>query len=81
MSITIQSPVALKTCPFCGGKAEMKLSNPLMHNAIRVECVVCRCTSSLFMEANTVAFNGTHSRYVTLEECIDKATENWNRRA
>lgn len=72
---------ALKLCPFCGGSAELITGvNAFNMRYARVSCRVCHCTAGYLTEGKTVAFKGFPSRYVTLDECIDKAREKWNHR-
>ena len=73
MTILIKPPEALQSCPFCGGEAEMKMSDVFGANAVRINCTKCHATSNLFTEGKTVAFTGSPSRYITLKECIDKS--------
>lgn len=80
MAVLIKPPTHLKDCPFCGGKAEMKLSDAFGSNAVRIECKECHALSNLFVCGNTLGFNGISPRYVSLCECVKKVTEQWNMR-
>lgn len=72
----------LKSCPFCGGKAEMKQGEFLGHQKVYVQCARCHCMSQAQTEGYTIAFPkvGQHSRYVSLEECKAKVEKSWNMR-
>lgn len=62
----------LKSCPFCGGDAELKTTintkNFPTYQKAYVECKDCKAATDLFTDKNC---NGQH---------IFKAIEAWNRR-
>lgn len=70
----------LRKCPFCGGKAELKVSKVCGADAVRVSCTSCHCFTNLFPVGNTFPFEGLPSRYISLDECMKKAADSWNRR-
>ena len=77
----MQKMIGLRECPFCEGEAELKVQdNVFGMKAARVTCKSCHCVSNCFVEGKTVAFTNIPSRFVTLEECINKAVDQWNRR-
>ena len=58
----------LKTCPFCGGKAEIKVNEQTLHG--KAYCDKCKVTMSR-------SFKGSKRIKELLEELM---TEEWNRR-
>lgn len=73
----------LDCCPFCGSKAELKVSDMLMGGngyMVRVHCKECHCLSNAYPTGQTVGFEHVPSRYITLEEAKANAREAWNRR-
>lgn len=73
--------IHLRKCPFCGGEAELKVQDNIFGMKMaRITCKSCHCVSNVFVEGKTVAFAGIPSKYVTLEECINKAAEQWNKK-
>lgn len=81
MTSLTKTPITLKPCTFCGGAVELKTWNNIFGmKAARVTCVLCHCSSDVYTEGKSVAFEGIPSRCVTLEECIDRATRDWNQR-
>lgn len=72
----------LRACPFCGGKAELKVSDHPFGDClmVRVHCLECHCVSNLYQTGMTLGFVGHPARNVTLEEAKKKAREAWNRR-
>jgi len=73
----------LDRCPFCGGKAEMKVAgHPLSDSefVVRVSCIDCHCMSNSYQTGQTIGFQNMPSRYVTLGEAKAQAVKSWNRR-
>lgn len=68
----------LEKCPFCGGKAELKLSQHGIREEICCARAVCKECGASTPQALTgkVMFGG----YVTLDEAIIKARDRWNKR-
>lgn len=74
----------LKCCPFCGGKAELRVAeHPLATGEfmVRVYCTKCHCVSRAYDTGKTMGFRNIPSKYVTLEEAEEKAMETWNERS
>lgn len=72
----------LNRCPFCGGKAELKVTDSIFDDGrfmVRVHCTECHCVSNTYTTGQTQGFVNMPSRYVTLEEAKEKAAEAWNR--
>lgn len=62
------SETMLKPCPFCGGKAKMKLRQfDLFQVGVQVICQTCGCRTDLIAPSTEYAAR-------------DKAIEAWNRR-
>lgn len=70
----------LKPCPFCGGDAELREQNFVGHPRIFVSCTKCKSVGQIHTEGHTVAFKGIQSRYISVEECREKAIGAWNKR-
>ena len=72
----------LRACPFCGGKAELKVADHPFGDClvVRVNCSECHCESNSYQTGMTLGFPGHPSRNVMLGEAKEKAREAWNRR-
>lgn len=73
----------LNRCPFCGGKAELKVTDSIFDDGrfmVRVHCAECHCLSNTYTTGQTQGFANMPSRYITLEEAKEKAAEAWNNR-
>lgn len=69
---------SLEKCPFCGGEAELKLSQHGIREEIccvRAVCKECGASTPQAMTGKTM-FGG----YVSLDEAIVKAKDRWNKR-
>ena len=83
MTQVIETDV-LKSCPFCGGKAELKADPHPMNEAYtlyRVVCRDCQITGKVFLEGPTMQTGNEPSGFIAVEEAAKKATEAWNHRA
>lgn len=78
----------LKNCPFCGGKAEIKVHNPEYYGygfcGAVARCTVCGAKSrTASITYPTLKEDGRLSTHITPESIIngiDNATKLWNRR-
>lgn len=73
----------LASCPFCGGRAEMKVTDNPFNNGnlmVRVHCTSCHCVSTTCHTGWTMAFGDIPRRNITLEEAKADARAAWNRR-
>lgn len=78
--------VKLKTCPFCGGNAEIVDSNVYLDKAKRVRCTGCRVyTPPVLIDHPSYTHrsfpNLDESTRYTEEQAAKKAVEFWNRRS
>lgn len=63
---------ALKSCPFCGGKAVL-----FVENGVQVMCLSCGVRTSL--KVDRIYQRGV-SQERTATSSVDKVIEEWNRR-
>lgn len=71
----------IKSCPFCGGHAELKQSMVFnSYNRIYVHCKQCGSIGKVVNTGKTVAFKGMPSRNISLKEAVEEAVKAWNRR-
>ncbi len=73
----------LDCCPFCGGKAELKvIPHPIRDNELvaRVSCPDCHCSGNTYMTGKTMDFKGEPGKCITLAEAKEKAAAAWNKR-
>ena len=74
--------IKLKTCPFCGGKAEVIHTRVIADDAIRIGCTRCRAiTKAVLIDHPKYTGEGLdESTRYTRDQAVAKAAEKWNRR-
>lgn len=78
---TITNLPDLKPCPFCGGEAEMRVSDPFgVNKLVRVICQACKSAGQAYSEGKSVFPVDDSKKYTTLEEAEQKAVAAWNQR-
>lgn len=78
---TITNLPDLKPCPFCGGEAEMRVSDPFgADKLVRVICHACKSAGQAYSEGKSVFPVDDSKKYTTLEEAEQKAVAAWNQR-
>ena len=79
--------VELKSCPFCGGIAELTFKIPVYGaGGCEIKCAVCHARVIDFKysechsdeEARTVS---TPTTFESISKCIERTIKAWNRRA
>ena len=78
--------IALKKCPFCGGRAEIRKTHVYLDEARRVCCSVCHVTTAPVLidhPAYTERSAGEldESTRYTVEQAENKVAALWNARA
>lgn len=71
----------LKSCPFCGGKAELHYQPIYMDNGVCVHCTNCKTRSKLFLFDRTYQYyHGEKNVFITKERATNDAMALWNTR-
>lgn len=70
----------LKPCPFCGGEAELRRTTVYLDGAVQIHCTQCNVHTPKRL-INHLAYRGGEQIYITETMAIEKATNDWNRRA
>lgn len=69
----------LERCPFCGGKAELRVADHAFREDMKIAkvvCLQCNAGANSFI-AGKEFFSGIT---ITIDEAIKKAANAWNRR-
>lgn len=66
----------LKTCPFCGGQAELKKVNVYGREGYRVTCMKCHCSTNLIL----TGINLLNNEKITIEAAQIRAMNLWRAR-
>lgn len=79
--------IKLKSCPFCGGAAELTFKMPIYGaGGCEIKCITSTCravvrdfgyTETRFNEESI----STPATIESISQCIKRATKAWNRRA
>lgn len=70
----------IKKCPFCRGKAKLEHGEIMGHQTAFVYCIGCHAKTSTEIEGRTVTFKNIPPRYISIQECEEKAIKKWNTR-
>lgn len=70
----------LKPCPFCGGRAELRVSTILQQRRMYVHCMQCESIGRPIFEGKNGGICGIPARYISREEAITAAADSWNQR-
>lgn len=70
----------LRACPFCGGKAELKMADVYMKDAPYVKCSQCGIHTSLVPSGRYMQYGGKKDVDVSANELTEKAIKAWNTR-
>jgi Lar family restriction alleviation protein len=74
--------IELKPCPFCGGKAELKVNHVYMDEGVCVHCTECNVhTKTTLYDCTYQFYHGEKNVFITRERAERDVTELWNRRA
>lgn len=71
----------LKSCPFCGGEAEVHYQPIYMDNGVCIRCTECHTRSKFFPCDCTYQFyHGERNVFISKERATNDATNLWNTR-
>lgn len=68
--------LSLRTCPFCGGEAVVRLGTAYGQPDIRVECSYCHATTV----SSGPSYNYFTNAMTTMRDAIENVADRWNRR-
>ena len=72
----------LKSCPFCGGKAEIRFQPLYTGEGVRVRCTECSSSSRFVsFDCNYSYYHGEKNVFISKDRAINDVIDMWNRRA
>lgn len=77
-----ETQIELKSCPFCGGKAEVHYQPIYTSDSVCVRCIECRARSRSFpCDCIYQYYHGEKNVFISKERATNDAINLWNRRA